>query len=76
MFPLQAEQELRAAQTEFDRQAEVTRLLLEGISSAHVSPTFEFCWQRPQSQPRPGIPSPASGVWSMVCQSTDGDRLC
>lgn len=34
----QAEQELRVAQTEFDRQAEVTRLLLEGISSTHVSP--------------------------------------
>lgn len=33
----QAEDELRAAQTEFDRQAEVTRLLLEGISSTHVS---------------------------------------
>ncbi|KAK1801369.1 hypothetical protein P4O66_023043, partial [Electrophorus voltai] len=33
----QAEQELRAAQTEFDRQAEVTRLLLEGISSTHVN---------------------------------------
>ncbi|CAF87030.1 unnamed protein product, partial [Tetraodon nigroviridis] len=30
-------QELRVAQTEFDRQAEVTRLLLEGISSTHVS---------------------------------------
>lgn len=25
------------AQTEFDRQAEVTRLLLEGISSTHVN---------------------------------------
>lgn len=36
--PSQAEQELRVAQTEFDRQAEVTRLLLEGISSTHVSP--------------------------------------
>ncbi|CAO2598104.1 SH3GLB2, partial [Lemmus lemmus] len=34
---LQAEQELRVAQTEFDRQAEVTRLLLEGISSTHVN---------------------------------------
>lgn len=34
---LQAEHELRVAQTEFDRQAEVTRLLLEGISSTHVS---------------------------------------
>lgn len=33
----QAEQELRVAQTEFDRQAEVTRLLLEGVSSTHVS---------------------------------------
>uniref|UniRef100_A0A8C7WHW3 Endophilin-B1 n=1 Tax=Oncorhynchus mykiss TaxID=8022 RepID=A0A8C7WHW3_ONCMY len=32
-----AEHELRLAQTEFDRQAEVTRLLLEGISSTHVS---------------------------------------
>uniref|UniRef100_A0A8C5ETA7 Endophilin-B1 n=1 Tax=Gouania willdenowi TaxID=441366 RepID=A0A8C5ETA7_GOUWI len=33
----QAEHELRLAQTEFDRQAEVTRLLLEGISSTHVN---------------------------------------
>ncbi|XP_072908524.1 endophilin-B2-like isoform X4 [Hemitrygon akajei] len=32
-----AEQELRVAQTEFDRQAEVTRLLLEGISSTHTN---------------------------------------
>uniref|UniRef100_A0A8C5EXT3 Endophilin-B1 n=1 Tax=Gouania willdenowi TaxID=441366 RepID=A0A8C5EXT3_GOUWI len=32
-----AEHELRLAQTEFDRQAEVTRLLLEGISSTHVN---------------------------------------
>ncbi|XP_022069016.1 endophilin-B2 isoform X4 [Acanthochromis polyacanthus] len=32
-----AEHELRVAQTEFDRQAEVTRLLLEGISSTHVN---------------------------------------
>lgn len=36
-LPPQAEHELRVAQTEFDRQAEVTRLLLEGISSTHVS---------------------------------------
>uniref|UniRef100_A0A8C5R3Z5 Endophilin-B2 n=1 Tax=Leptobrachium leishanense TaxID=445787 RepID=A0A8C5R3Z5_9ANUR len=35
--PGQAEHELRVAQTEFDRQAEVTRLLLEGISSTHVN---------------------------------------
>ncbi|XP_068506200.1 endophilin-B2-like isoform X1 [Syngnathus scovelli] len=32
-----AEHELRVAQTEFDRQAEVTRLLLESISSTHVN---------------------------------------
>ncbi|KAG7453672.1 endophilin-B2-like isoform X2 [Solea senegalensis] len=32
-----AEHELRVAQTEFDRQAEVTQLLLEGISSTHVN---------------------------------------
>ncbi|XP_063000673.1 endophilin-B2 isoform X5 [Elgaria multicarinata webbii] len=32
-----AEHDLRLAQTEFDRQAEVTRLLLEGISSTHVN---------------------------------------
>ncbi|KAJ7994054.1 hypothetical protein DPEC_G00261960 [Dallia pectoralis] len=32
-----AEHELRVTQTEFDRQAEVTRLLLEGISSTHVN---------------------------------------
>nr|XP_017212794.1 endophilin-B2 isoform X4 [Danio rerio] len=32
-----SEQELRVAQAEFDRQAEVTRLLLEGISSTHVN---------------------------------------
>uniref|UniRef100_A0A671R4D9 Endophilin-B2-like n=1 Tax=Sinocyclocheilus anshuiensis TaxID=1608454 RepID=A0A671R4D9_9TELE len=32
-----AEHELRVAQTEFDRQAEVTCLLLEGISSTHVN---------------------------------------
>uniref|UniRef100_A0A3B4C7M0 Endophilin-B1 n=1 Tax=Pygocentrus nattereri TaxID=42514 RepID=A0A3B4C7M0_PYGNA len=36
-FVFPAEQELRVAQTEFDRQAEVTRLLLEGISSTHVN---------------------------------------
>ncbi|TRY60591.1 hypothetical protein DNTS_026996 [Danionella cerebrum] len=32
-----AEQELRVAQSEFDRQMEVTGLLLEGISSTHVN---------------------------------------
>uniref|UniRef100_A0A3Q3N8V3 Endophilin-B1 n=1 Tax=Mastacembelus armatus TaxID=205130 RepID=A0A3Q3N8V3_9TELE len=37
LFLFQAEHELRVAQTEFDRQAEVTRLLLEGISSTHVN---------------------------------------
>jgi endophilin-B len=31
-----AEQDLRTAQSEFDRQAEITKLLLEGISSTHA----------------------------------------
>uniref|UniRef100_T1JPH5 Uncharacterized protein n=1 Tax=Strigamia maritima TaxID=126957 RepID=T1JPH5_STRMM len=31
----QAERELRLAQSEFDRQAEITKLLLEGITSTH-----------------------------------------
>ncbi|XP_064188341.1 endophilin-B1a isoform X2 [Anguilla rostrata] len=31
-----AEQELRITQSEFDRQAEITRLLLEGVSSTHA----------------------------------------
>lgn len=35
-FHTQAEQELRMTQSEFDRQAEITRLLLEGVSSTHV----------------------------------------
>ncbi|KAG1715002.1 Endophilin-B1 [Nymphon striatum] len=35
-----AEQDLRFAQTEFDRQAEITKLLLEGISSTHEN-SFE-----------------------------------
>ena len=34
--PHQAEQDLRMTQSEFDRQAEITRLLLEGVSSTHV----------------------------------------
>jgi len=34
---LKAENELRIAQSDFDRHAEVTRLLLEGLSSSHVS---------------------------------------
>uniref|UniRef100_A0A8C5HB56 Endophilin-B1 n=1 Tax=Gouania willdenowi TaxID=441366 RepID=A0A8C5HB56_GOUWI len=32
----EAEQELRMTQGEFDRQAEITRLLLEGVSSTHA----------------------------------------
>ncbi|PSN29909.1 Endophilin-B1 [Blattella germanica] len=31
-----AEKELRVAQSEFDRQAEITKLLLEGVSSSHA----------------------------------------
>ncbi|XP_069334267.1 endophilin-B1 isoform X4 [Eulemur rufifrons] len=33
---IMSEQELRTTQSEFDRQAEITRLLLEGISSTHA----------------------------------------
>ncbi|KAM5257082.1 endophilin-B1 isoform 4-T4 [Ctenodactylus gundi] len=33
---IMSEQELRITQSEFDRQAEITRLLLEGISSTHA----------------------------------------
>ncbi|XP_018573323.1 endophilin-B1 isoform X2 [Anoplophora glabripennis] len=32
-----AERDLRIAQSEFDRQAEITKLLLEGISSSHAA---------------------------------------
>lgn len=63
------------AQTEFDRQAEVTRLLLEGISSTHVSPTFLFRRVLPQaeatdwaSHPRPVL----SRVWSVRVQMGTG----
>lgn len=51
-LPAQAEQELRVAQTEFDRQAEVTRLLLEGISSTHVSPPPTFTEAQPSAGTR------------------------
>ena len=34
---LQAEADLRSAQSEFDRQSEITKILLEGINSTHVS---------------------------------------
>lgn len=38
IFPLfQAERDLRIAQSEFDRQAEITKLLLEGVSSSHAA---------------------------------------
>jgi len=37
-FPLfKAERDLRVAQSEFDRQAEITKLLLEGIGSTQAS---------------------------------------
>lgn len=36
MLYLKAEQDLRRAQSEFDRQAEITKLLLEGVSSSHA----------------------------------------
>ncbi|VDN02781.1 unnamed protein product [Thelazia callipaeda] len=36
MFWLLAEADLRVAQAEFDKQAEITKLLLEGIKAAHT----------------------------------------
>ncbi|XP_039278547.1 endophilin-B1 isoform X3 [Nilaparvata lugens] len=33
----QAERDLRVAQSEYDRQAEITKLLLEGVNSSHAS---------------------------------------
>lgn len=33
---MKAERDLRRAQSEFDRQAEITKLLLEGVSSSHA----------------------------------------
>ena len=44
-FCNQAERELRVAQSEFDRQAEITKLLLEGVSSSqagHLRCLHEF----------------------------------
>uniref|UniRef100_A0A8B9LLJ0 SH3-domain GRB2-like endophilin B2b n=1 Tax=Astyanax mexicanus TaxID=7994 RepID=A0A8B9LLJ0_ASTMX len=55
-----AEQELRVAQTEFDRQAEVTRLLLEGISSTHVSQRLRL--GNPSTSGLTAGPSPLSGT--------------
>lgn len=44
-FSIQAERELRVAQSEFDRQAEIVKLLLEGVSSSqagHLRCLHEF----------------------------------
>ena len=43
---LQAEADLRVAQAEFDKQAEITKLLLEGIQTAHVCfiTIFNYCF--------------------------------
>lgn len=35
-YYLKAEADLRVAQSEFDKQAEILKLLLEGIQTAHV----------------------------------------
>lgn len=37
VYFFKAERELRIAQSEFDRQAEITKLLLEGVSSSHAA---------------------------------------
>ncbi|CAG2058457.1 unnamed protein product [Timema podura] len=36
-YATEAEKDLRVAQSEFDRQAEITKLLLESVSSSHAS---------------------------------------
>lgn len=36
-YILQAERDLRIAQSEFDRQTEITKLLLEGLSTSHAA---------------------------------------
>nr|KAG5710513.1 hypothetical protein BaRGS_013159 [Batillaria attramentaria] len=36
MYRIGAEADLRSAQSEFDRQAEITKILLEGINSTHA----------------------------------------
>lgn len=40
MFFAQAEREVKRAQEEFERQIEITKLLLEGLSSAQVRVAF------------------------------------
>lgn len=37
IYTFKAERDLRIAQAEFDRQAEITKLLLEGVSSSHAT---------------------------------------
>lgn len=46
---LQAEAELRVAQADFDRQAEITKLLLEGVSSTHVSQSAKLLTPKAES---------------------------
>ena len=45
LFPLQAETELRIAQADYDKQVEITKLLMEGLSSIqtnHLSHLHDF----------------------------------
>lgn len=55
------------AQTEFDRQAEVTRLLLEGISSTHVSPAFVSCWVLAASRGHRANPQTGHPILTQWC---------
>ena len=52
---LQAEDELHLAQAEFDKQAEVTKLLLEDISSTHVRRIHTHPYHTTSPGDRPGV---------------------
>lgn len=52
-------------QSEFDRQAEITRLLLEGISSTHVSSHLKTC--RPLGRLPIHISQPFSFTQRLTC---------
>ncbi|XP_041670095.1 endophilin-B1a isoform X2 [Cheilinus undulatus] len=69
-----AEQELRMTQSEFDRQAEITRLLLEGVSSTHGEKLFKVAVPVPKAS-NPRMHCSPSSLSERLCGSPD-DVLC
>jgi hypothetical protein len=67
---LKAEAEVRVAQIEFDRQVEATRLLLEGISSTHVSVLFVTSQELQFLGNRPTNDVMCYGLCATLCNST------